>query len=152
MRVASAIGVAVFLPAYLQHVAIRVIERGGGRVQTSEVGPTWLREVVGAKNMRPFGKVLLVDAFNTPFSDRSALCLSALRDVRYFELGATEITEAALNQIRSPKNVELLHVFHTHAAPTFVAMVGSGATRSAVAPTLSAAEARFSRSRGRRTI
>ncbi len=57
--VASAIGVVVGLPAYRQQVAIREIERVGGRIETRPLGPTWLREAIGAKKMRAFEGVKL---------------------------------------------------------------------------------------------
>src|SRR5258708_2216851 len=64
---------------FRQHVAIRAIERLGGKVVTHPVGPAWLRAGVGMKEMRIFEDVDLVtlDLSNT-VTDADLVHLRAL--------------------------------------------------------------------------
>ena len=67
--VAFAALLLVWIPYQRQMRLIEEIEAMGGRVSTEEVGPEWLRELVGENRMRGFAPIHVLLLENTSIND-----------------------------------------------------------------------------------
>src|SRR5258708_823101 len=97
--VVVAVGLRTGVPIYRQQVALREIERLGGRAYTEKGGPDWLRRLIGDERMAPFDEVYRVNLEGTEFGDGDVsklVCLSRLRDLL---VRRTQITDDGLASI-----------------------------------------------------
>lgn len=98
LMVALWVFLSVWLPYHREQIAIREIERVGGKVRTIwdgpewiEAGPEWMQEIVADGWLSWFDRVMSVDLQNTQVTDEGLKHLS----------GMTNLTELYLSDTRS---------------------------------------------------
>jgi hypothetical protein len=135
----------VGVPAYRQFVAIRAIEKLGGRANMNAVGPKWLRDVVGDDMMRMFDQVDMVSLSGTHATDDTLRQLSGLTDLFSIGLRDTEVTDAGMAHLARMKNLWSINVSGTRVSDvglmrlmrlpnlTFLNMVDTQVTDESVA-------------------
>jgi uncharacterized protein YjbI with pentapeptide repeats len=93
---------------YRQLLAIREVERLGGSVRSEPVGPTWLRDRLGADRMRLFDKVVSVDLGGQSTDDTLRL-LGRMPSLKSLDVVACpHITGAGLAHLEALTNLEML--------------------------------------------
>ncbi|MSR60425.1 MAG: hypothetical protein EXS05_22760 [Planctomycetaceae bacterium] len=98
------------LPIYRQHVAIREIERLGGRIESDKGGPGWLRNWIGDERMKGFDEVDSVFIHRKQFSNEGLAHMRGLANLRAITLDNTAITDAGLVQLQGLTNLKWLSV------------------------------------------
>jgi len=104
--------VAIVLPIYRQHVAIREIERLGGTVQVRNTCPGWLRPRLADCLVWIFdtaydaGFLDADDPLETRLQDRDLRHLAGLNELEGLALAETQTTDAALSYIAGLSRIE----------------------------------------------
>jgi hypothetical protein len=109
--VATAIQVVV--PVWRQQVAIREIERLGGRITIEHGGPEWLRQKLGDERMTYFDKVVKVDLTVNSVTDPALQHIEALGSLKVLWLGNTRITDDGLIHLRGLNSLNQLWIGNT---------------------------------------
>ncbi|MFN0056482.1 MAG: hypothetical protein ACKV0T_30410 [Planctomycetales bacterium] len=107
-------GIRFGMPVYRRQVAIREIERVGGIVATRNVGPVWLRSVVGEEWMQRFDDVVEVYLTDTQFTDAGLRHLEALSALRLLNLRGTQSSDAGLVHLEALSHLETLDLNSTN--------------------------------------
>jgi len=94
-----AAGLRFGLPIYRQQVAIREIERLGGRITTEPVGPDSVRRWIGDSAMKPFDRPVAVDLADTPLTDDGLQLVGQLTTLEDINLYGTSVTDAGLQHL-----------------------------------------------------
>ncbi len=89
----------VGVPMYRKQMAIRMIDRLGGKVEMKPAGPQRLRAVLGDQWMSAFDEVVNIDLSNTRASDSDLANIGALRTAVSLDLSHTHITDKGLQTI-----------------------------------------------------
>lgn len=84
---------------YRQQMAIRTIDRLGGRVGSRPGGARRLRSVLGDGLMTVFDDVTSVNLSNTQATDRDLVNFGALQKLEDLDLSQTQITDKGLQQV-----------------------------------------------------
>lgn len=95
---------------YRQHLAIREIERLGGRVSMQTTGPNWLRNLVGDEWMRLFDKSDWVQLDGTHATDGTLRQIAVLSDTQTLWLEGTQVTNAGLRHLTSMTDLKYLRL------------------------------------------
>ena len=103
-----ALALSVGVPAYQQQVAIREINRLGGKVRQVPFGPEWIRKLIGDEWMKRVDEVDRVDFASTQIADSDLACLKGLRGLRELELWGTPITGAGIVHLKDLPNLRSL--------------------------------------------
>jgi hypothetical protein len=126
--VVVAAGVQFILPVWRQQLAIREIQRLGGRIVIQKGGPEWLRERVGNEHMKYFDKVVKADLTVKSVSDSTLRHVAALDNLKALWLGNSRITDDGLAYLRGMNRLEQLWLGNTRV--TDVGLVHLGSLRS----------------------
>lgn len=106
-------GLWIGVPAYQRMVAIREIERLGGRVIANAIGPKWVRDLVGVDQMRVFDDVIFIGLDGTEATDATLHSIGWLTRVQHLQLGHTKVTDAGLRHLRAMTDLTHLYLAHT---------------------------------------
>lgn len=93
-----------------QHAAIAEITRLGGKVQTTQGGPDWLRRLVGHRLMSIFDRATVVNLSDTETTDADLDVLTRLRGVERLALARTKVTDfgmAGIGRLTGLKALDL---------------------------------------------
>jgi len=100
LLILALVGMQLGVPIYNRCMALREIERLGGKIETRKGGPDWLRQWLGDKAMRYFDSDRQVDLSGTNFSDADAGNLVWLIDVESLDLHDSQVTDAGLSHLQ----------------------------------------------------
>ena len=94
------VGLSVWVPYHREQEAISEIRRLGGFVYTDPGGPNWLRDLVGRKWMKCFGRAYSVNITGRPVSDAGLKQLSGLTKLRFLYLERTQVTDEGVESLQ----------------------------------------------------
>ncbi|MBS0266930.1 MAG: hypothetical protein JSS02_33695 [Planctomycetes bacterium] len=103
----------VVLRGYRQISAVRAIEKFGGQVYHSRVGPPWLRKLVGEDSMGMFDTVTEVSLYGT-VTDADLHHLRGLTALKSLSLGGTQVTGPGLQHLRGLRTLKFLSLTSTN--------------------------------------
>lgn len=98
------------LPIYSRYVAIREIERLGGRIESEKGGPTWLREWIGDERMKGFDEVDMVSSEGPLFTGKNLAHLNDLSQLTELRLTGPQIKDADLTYLKGLTNLRRLAI------------------------------------------
>jgi len=111
------------LRMYRQQVAIREIERLGGKIGSEPDCPKWLQPWLATEQLRLFDRVVEVGLGNAKASDETMGHLGCLRHLKTLYLDGTQITDTGLACIRSSTELEDLILDRTQITDAGVAQL-----------------------------
>lgn len=103
----------VGLRGYRQLVAIREIDKLGGHVVQTPVGPPWVRELVGKDRMQMFDDATFA-WLDDAATDARMVHLHALTRLQGLNLDDTQVTDDGLVHLYELTRLELLRLRGTH--------------------------------------
>jgi hypothetical protein len=95
-----AVGLRIGVPIYRQNVAIREIERLGGKVERRARGPNWLLRTLGNAWTGSFGDVVAVDYTASAVTDADLTDLQKLPYLELLTLADTKVTDRGLDHVQ----------------------------------------------------
>src|SRR5947209_1949698 len=98
--VVVAVGLRIAMPVWQQHIAVELIERVGGHVDTRHGGPEWLRQRLGDERMSAFDRVTGIHLAGTQATDATLACLGSVTELERLELDNTNVTDAGLAHLK----------------------------------------------------
>jgi hypothetical protein len=112
--VVVAVGLQFGLPIYRQQMAIRAIERVGGRIDGVKLrGPDWLRKRLGDERMKLFNEVTAVDLYRSRATDVTLSEIRGLSGMQRLNLVNANVTDAGLVNLKGLAELRLLLVSGT---------------------------------------
>ncbi len=108
------IGLRFGLPICQKWVAIRAIERAGGRVNSSNAGPQWLRSWIGQTGMMAFEDVLEINlAFSTRRTDEALSHVARFPTLQTLDLGGSSVTDAGFRAVPALPRLKVINLSGT---------------------------------------
>ncbi|MSR59580.1 MAG: hypothetical protein EXS05_18380 [Planctomycetaceae bacterium] len=108
IRESTRLALKFAMPIYRQQVAIREIERLGGRFKTRPSGPDWLRAWFGDERMKMLDELVGVDFMRTRFTDAEMIHLCSLIHLEWLNLARTQVTDAGLIHLAQLPRLQML--------------------------------------------
>lgn len=133
MACAVLLGVRLVAPPLARLSIVREVEKQGGYVRTSRVGPEWLRGMIGDERMRGFDTItelspgnksridddwyrrlvvcpelVRLDLYQASLGDAGLAHLKLLPALRSISAGETRVTDAGLAHLAAMKDLEFL--------------------------------------------
>jgi hypothetical protein len=101
------------MPIYRQQMAIREIERLGGRIVRRSRGPDWLRRSVGDQLMSRFDPVTSVSLTKSKATDFTLGQVAWLSDLERLTLACTDVGDAGLVHLQRMAHLQELNLIST---------------------------------------
>jgi Leucine-rich repeat (LRR) protein len=119
------VGTALWIgvPAYQQFILIQDIDRLGGSVQTSPVGPSWLHQLLVDESLTMFEKVVKVELDRKKAADGTLRQMSGLTSLRVLYLDNTQVTDAGLIHLQGMADLQALWLNQTQVTDTGLANI-----------------------------
>jgi hypothetical protein len=111
--IATGAGLRIGLPIYRQQIAMREIERLGGKILTIPVGPEWLRNRVGSIFPVFFARVVGVDLRDTDADDATLLRVREFPHLYHLRLAHTHVTDTGLANLEGLTELGWLNLMDT---------------------------------------
>jgi hypothetical protein len=96
-----------------QQRLIADIEAVGGQVETTPVGPAWLRSALGEDHMRGWDRIVGINLADCDVDDRWLQRILYLQDLEWIDLTATGVSERGLARVAELSALKQLYIEET---------------------------------------
>ena len=93
-----------------QQSLIDEIQALGGQVETSPIGPAWLRDALGEDHMRGWDRIVGINLADRDVDDEWLRRILHLKDLDWIDLTATRVTERGLSRVAELPGLKELYV------------------------------------------